>query len=544
MNFSIHEIKTTARGRWTGILIDAGLPAGCLDGRGHPCPLCGGEDRFNTTKDVKVTGAAYCRNCFNRTSTIKPGDGVATVAWLLKSTNSEAAKWIADRLGMNGERAAAPVDTITASRNKESLSRQARIVATYDYKDATGELLFQAVRYEPKDFRQRKPDGKGGWTWSVKGSRVVPYRLPDLLAKPAEPVFIPEGEKDCDNLARIGLIATCNAGGAGKWTAEHAAYLRDRHIVVIADNDEPGRKHSQQVAQLLHGIASSIKIVELPNLPPKGDLTDWLAAGGNKTELESIVEATAIWKPEQQAWPELMPFDAIELPEFPTCVLPPVLRDWVESESHATQTPADLAAQLSLAVCSACIARRVVVEPRTGWIEPVNLFTAILLDPGNRKSAVFSDAMKPLRELEVELIENARPDDIDPALTELVRRGYIRPKPTKSIGPGRPASPAYEVNPVTFESTKPESRSAYSKNSPVSNGEPNLQNIQSAISNIEAYSGRPQTDQLNESIQLSNESGLNGSVGFGVLNQSHSDSETRWSQHSLQPVDDSEGVLF
>ena len=104
-----------------------------------------------------------------------------------------------------------------------------------------------------------------------------------------------------------------------------------------------------------------------------------------------------------------MSFDVQDLPDFPTGALPDVLRHWVEAESRATQTPADLAALLALSVCSACIARRVVVEPRPVWHEPVNLFTAVLLEPGNRKSAVFAGAMKPLRELEAELIEAARP---------------------------------------------------------------------------------------------------------------------------------------
>ena len=97
------------------------------------------------------------------------------------------------------------------------------------------------------------------------------------------------------------------------------------------------------------------------------------------------------------------------LPDFSTEALPNALRNWVEAESHATQTPADLAGLLSIATCSAMIARRVVVEPRIGWREPVNLFVAVLLDPGNRKSAVFADATKPLRDLEAELIEAARP---------------------------------------------------------------------------------------------------------------------------------------
>ena len=291
-----------------------------------------------------------------------------------------------------------------------------RIVATYDYRDEAGHLLFQVVRLAPKDFRQRRPKPGGGWDWSVKGARVVPYRLPELLADPKRPVFIVEGEKDCDNLARLGLVATCNAGGAGKWTAEHAAFLRGRRVVVLPDNDDAGRKHAQQVAQSLQGLAASVRIVELPGLPEKGDASDWLAAGGTRDELKRLVEAAPDWTPVPppevvaQPWPAIVSFDVLDLPAFPTHVLPPRLRDWVEAESHATQTPADLAGLLGLAVCSACIARRVLVEPRPGWREPVNLFVAVLLEPGNRKSAVFTDAMKPLRELEAELVEAARPE--------------------------------------------------------------------------------------------------------------------------------------
>ena len=111
-----------------------------------------------------------------------------------------------------------------------------------------------------------------------------------------------------------------------------------------------------------------------------------------------------------QPWPEIVSFDVLDQPDFPTQALPDVLREWVEAESHATQTPADLAGLLALAVCSVGIARRVVVKPRPDWREPVNLFVAVLLEPGNRKSAVFADAMKPLRELEAELIDAARPE--------------------------------------------------------------------------------------------------------------------------------------
>jgi putative DNA primase/helicase len=294
--------------------------------------------------------------------------------------------------------------------NGQEGNGQPQIVATYDYRDEHGELLFQVVRYEPKDFRQRRPKPGGGWVWSVKGVRVIPYRLPELLAEPTRPVFVVEGEKDVDSLARIGVLATCNAGGAGKWTAEHAVFLPERQVFAAGDNDDSGRKHLEQVVCSLHGIAESVRIVELPDLPNKGDVSDWLAAGGSKDELKQLAEAAPVWTPgTAQPWPEIISLDTVSLPEFPTHALPGVLRDWVEAESYATQTPADLAALLALAVCSSTIARRVVIEPRSRWEEPVNLYVAVLLEPGNRKSAVFSDATRPLGELEAELIEAARP---------------------------------------------------------------------------------------------------------------------------------------
>ena len=99
-------------------------------------------------------------------------------------------------------------------RRKSSAGR--RIDKIYDYCDEDGNLLFQVVRYEPKDFRQRRPDGRDGWTWNIKGVRVVPYRLSELIARPGEPVYVVEGEKDADALADAGLLATTSAGGGGQ----------------------------------------------------------------------------------------------------------------------------------------------------------------------------------------------------------------------------------------------------------------------------------------------------------------------------------------
>lgn len=161
---------------------------------------------------------------------------------------------------------------------------RARIVATYPYRDERGELLYQVVRFDPKDFRCRRPDGRGGWVWNLDGVRPVPYRLPELAG--ASRVFIPEGEKDCDALTALGLVATCNHGGAGKWREQHTLALMAaavREAVVLRDNDRPGAAHQEAAARSCTAGGLRSRCVELPGLPPLHDkhgedVSDWIAA--------------------------------------------------------------------------------------------------------------------------------------------------------------------------------------------------------------------------------------------------------------------------
>lgn len=185
--------------------------------------------------------------------------------------------------------------------DKPAARREREIVAAYDYRDAGGKLVFQVVRFAPKDFRQRRPDGKGGWIWKVRGVEALLYRLSELLAalERSETVFIVEGEKDADNLAALGLAATCNAGGAGKWTEAHAKHFPPgARVVILSDNDTPGRKHAEQVARTLAARGCRVKVVDLPGLPPKGDVSDWLAAGGTRDKLLALAEAAPEWAPD------------------------------------------------------------------------------------------------------------------------------------------------------------------------------------------------------------------------------------------------------
>ena len=118
------------------------------------------------------------------------------------------------------------ISDLFAKPSSDATAPKARIVANYDYADEDGEVLYRVVRYDPKDFRQCRPDSKGGWIWDMKDVGRVPYRLPELVkTDPSEPVFIVEGEKDVESLRSLGLVATCNVGGleSGEWsTTSHS----------------------------------------------------------------------------------------------------------------------------------------------------------------------------------------------------------------------------------------------------------------------------------------------------------------------------------
>jgi hypothetical protein len=169
-------------------------------------------------------------------------------------------------------------------------------IANHHYVDEHGETLFVVERLEPKGFRQRRPDGNGGWIWSIGETRRVLYRLPEVLEAIASdhPIFIAEGEKGVDALVGIGVTATCSPSGAEKWRDEHSQYLKGADVVIVPDNDASGEKHCIQVMKSLTGIASNIRVLRLKGLPHKGDPFDWIQAGGNATELWNLVESTSI----------------------------------------------------------------------------------------------------------------------------------------------------------------------------------------------------------------------------------------------------------
>jgi hypothetical protein len=182
-------------------------------------------------------------------------------------------------------------------------TKRKREVDTYDYTDEEGKLLYQVVRYaDPKGFRQRRPDGKGGWIWNLQGTRRVLYRLQAVLGavKEQKIIYLVEGEKDARALNYRGLMATTNSEGAGKWHPEFAKNLRGARLVILPDNDEEGRRHADKVTSSVLPVAAWVKRLELPGLPAKGDVSDWLASGHTTQELLALVEEAPIIPAEPQ----------------------------------------------------------------------------------------------------------------------------------------------------------------------------------------------------------------------------------------------------
>ena len=175
------------------------------------------------------------------------------------------------------------------------------IVQTYPYTAEDGTLLYESVRYVPKAFRQRRPHGRNGWIWKLDDPTATPpvttprvlLGLPELID--VTDIFIVEGEKDVRALQKLGLSATTNAGGAGQWRDDYAQQLSRTgalRVNIIPDNDEPGQTHAATVARSCHTAGIEARIVRLPDLRPKGDVSDYLDAGHTRDDLAALVTAT------------------------------------------------------------------------------------------------------------------------------------------------------------------------------------------------------------------------------------------------------------
>ncbi|MEU1008168.1 toprim domain-containing protein [Streptomyces sp. NPDC005890] len=268
---------TIAFNRLADILRDQGEPARYQGGKLRTRGICHDGDAPDTVAISRINNgvAIYCHKCQGN------AEFLAAIGW----TEADLFDTPLDRLRDR------PADDTWIPCQDRGHKRAAQ----YIYRDENGRIVHGVTRCDHKDFAQWRPEPttRSGRRWSLNDERgnrlvaLVPYRLPELLAaKQADRViWIAEGEKDVHALADHGLVATCNAGGAGKWTAEHARYLEGADVTIVADRDEKGQEHAKAVVESLRGLAHSIYVVQA--LTGK-DAADHFAAGHNDSQFVQV----------------------------------------------------------------------------------------------------------------------------------------------------------------------------------------------------------------------------------------------------------------
>ena len=284
-------------------------------------------------------------------------------------------------------------DTLAGDRFAE------RIVCTYRYLYADGSHAFDVVRLrDPKEFKQRAPDG----TWRVKGIRKVLYRLPEILEAPeGATVFFVEGEKDVDRLLELGLRATTSPEGAGKWRDDYADALR----LICASPPFPT---TTRAAKSTLSVVASFRrrdvpaaILRLPDLPPKGDVSDWLDAGGTRDQLLELA-AAALEAPEVCADQPARPVDlwaVFASPALPRGLLPPVIEDFAFAKGGIMGADPGGLAGAALAVCAATLTDAIKLQVKRhdpNWLESARLWVALIGEPSTKKSPALDAAIRPL----------------------------------------------------------------------------------------------------------------------------------------------------
>jgi hypothetical protein len=270
---------------------------------GAPNPKYSSRDEWRYgakgSLSIKITGEEQ-GSWFDHENQVGGGP-FAFIKTYARLDDEGARKWIAAELGLEDDPPREDYGTIA-----------------FNYADENGVLLFQVCKktHPEKRFWQRQPDGNGDWKRDEKGRltmagvRYVPYHLDRLVAAKRQAnghpprVCVCEGEKDSDNLTPLGFLTTTNAGGAStsrgrsKWREDYNQFFAGFDVVILPDNDEAGRVHAQHVAANLAPIAHAVRIVELPGLPEKGDVSDWIhAAKRTNDDLEALIEATPLWVP-------------------------------------------------------------------------------------------------------------------------------------------------------------------------------------------------------------------------------------------------------
>ncbi len=296
MTLDITILKDTARGRWQQLLCTAGnIPPESLDGKHHPCPKCGGIDRFRALDDFQETGAVFCNQCFSKGN----GDGIAAVMWLSGLSFPEAVRGIAGELGIATDGLSPDVVEEMAWRKvvpSDALRDYGAYVTSRGDMPVCRLPMYDADMQKVGDFDMSPSSSSLEKGMMTKGSRhgMFVFKRPE----PGDTVAVVEGVKDAAALHALGIKAvglpTCRMDGS------FARLFRGCNVVIVPDRDKAGIEGANTTAGVLFGVAATIRIAELPaKFKESGgsDVRDVLQSKGGEAKVRSAIANAATWSP-------------------------------------------------------------------------------------------------------------------------------------------------------------------------------------------------------------------------------------------------------
>jgi hypothetical protein len=421
------EVKQAAANQWRQIIpAITGISSELLDGKGHPCPACGGTDRFSVFSDFATTGGINCRGCHATNN----GDGLAAVAHFLRVDFPEAVRLVAEHLGLDrgGEKPVSASTKPHRSRdsrgsvdkprfeNLESLiasyrPRQPSRVDHYHLRD--GLLVGAAIRFDnpdgSKDVLQARREGDGRWSKSGMADPRPLFNLPQIVSSQGQKVVF-EGEKAATAAISIGLLATTFAGGCKAAKKTDYSPLAGTDVLLCPDHDKPGRDAMVEVANQLALLRPQprvrrLELTHLPGgaeMPEGGDIFDWIEAHGDAATPETIAENFERLVEKAETIELAKPDTPLSWQPFPVDCLPPVMRDFVVRGGAAIGCDPVFVLIPLLVVCAALIGTYRRLRLKRSWTEPAVFWAAIVGESGTQKTPAFMMAMRWLKRLQAD----------------------------------------------------------------------------------------------------------------------------------------------
>ena len=321
---AVEELKQLAAGRWFDILIAAGIDADRLNGKGHPCPKCGGRDRFAAFPNINGRGAVHCRHCFTRGTDPSPGDGIATLQWILGLDFRATLGWLADWLGVKHSGAnVSPVNPRRVVAVGDGRIRRESDEPKHDFDKLAKRFFTEMSRERREGLAKRlivhprslvrlrvgyseqhqattwpmvdsggrcvglRMRGHDGNKWSYRGGKAGLF-VPDGIHSRMPKLHIAEGPTDAAALMTIGIpaIGRPSCTGAMPATVNFVRRIEAKDIVLVADNDEAGRAGAEILARLLVTVADVVRIIT-PGKPGE-DCRAFVAAGGRRADIDEM----------------------------------------------------------------------------------------------------------------------------------------------------------------------------------------------------------------------------------------------------------------